>query len=127
MLNLVEIESTEVSNISLDKNRKITGHYEKYINRTPNHIMRIKLQPEHQESKSQLIMLQDPQVPQEARDKLSSLLENEFDSTVSKNSTDGGRTNLLKMNIPTTGPPLVHKPYPIPLKYQKFIDEEIQF
>ena len=37
---------------------------------------------------------------------------------------DVGRTNLFQ--IPTTGPPIAHKPYPIPLKYQKFMDEEIR-
>ena len=30
------------------------------------------------------------------------------------------------MGIPTTGPPIAQKPYPILLKYQKFIDEEIR-
>ena len=29
------------------------------------------------------------------------------------------------MGIPKTGPPLAHNLYPIPLQYQKFIDEEI--
>ena len=37
-----------------------------------------------------------------------------------------GRTNLFQMDIQTMGPPIVHKPYPIPLKYQKFTDEEIR-
>ena len=37
-----------------------------------------------------------------------------------------GRTNLFQMDIPTTGPPIAHKPYPILPKYQKFTDKEIQ-
>ena len=30
------------------------------------------------------------------------------------------------MDILTTGPPIAHQQYPIPLKYQKFVGEEIQ-
>ena len=30
------------------------------------------------------------------------------------------------MDIPTAGPPIPYKPYPIPLKYQNFIDKEIK-
>ena len=39
-------------------------------------------------------------------DTLSSLPETEFDSIVSKSFTDVERTNLFKMDIPTTGPPI---------------------
>ena len=39
---------------------------------------------------------------------------------------DVERTNLFKMDIPTMGPPSAHKPYPIPLRYQTFINEEIR-
>ena len=38
------------------------------------------------------------------------------------------KMNLMvwfEMDIPTTEPPTRWKPYPIPLKYQKFIGEEI--
>ena len=37
-----------------------------------------------------------------------------------------GRTNLFDMDVPTTGLSVANKPYPIPLKYQKFTNEEIQ-
>ena len=57
---------------------------------------------------------------------LSSLLENEFDSIISKYSTDVGMASLFKMDIPTTGPPTACKPYPILIKYQKFIDQNIK-
>ena len=30
------------------------------------------------------------------------------------------------MDIPTVGLPVVHKPYPIPLKYQAFVNKEIK-
>ena len=36
-----------------------------------------------------------------------------------------GGTNLFQMDIPPMAPPIAHKLYPIPLKYQKFVDEEI--
>ena len=49
-------------------------------------------------------MLQDAQVLQENRDKPSSLLE--VNLIASKSSTDLERTNLSKMDIPTTGPPI---------------------
>ena len=73
----------------------------------------------------QSVILEDAQVPHEAPYKLSSLLQNKFDSIVTNSTTDVGRTNLFYIAIPTTGPPIAHKPYSIPLKYQKFIDEEI--
>ena len=73
----------------------------------------------------QLIILQDAQVLQEAGDKVSSLLENELDNIISKSSADVGRTKQFKMDVQTTGPPMAQKPYPIPLRCQKLIDEEI--
>ena len=41
-------------------------------------------------------------------------------------STDMGRSNLFKLDIPTIGPPIAYKPYPNSLRYQKLINEEIQ-
>ena len=61
----------------------------------------------------------------EAKDKLSSLLEEDYDSIVSKSSRDIRRTNLFQMAIPITGPHITCKPYPILPKYQNFINEEI--
>ena len=51
-------------------------------------------------------IVDDAQVPQEAKSKLSLLLQNKFDSIVSKSSTDVGRTNLFKKDIPTNGSPI---------------------
>ena len=62
----------------------------------------------------QLVTLKDAQVPQKTWDKSSLLLQNKFDSIVAKSSTDVGRTNLFKMDTPTTGPPIACRPYPNP-------------
>ena len=49
----------------------------------------------------QLILLQDPQIPQEAKDKLSLLLEKDYDSIVSKSPMDVGRINLFQREAHT--------------------------
>ena len=54
------------------------------------------------------------------------MLNNKFTCTISKSPTDFGRTNLVEIDLPTTGPPMATKPYTIPLKYKSFIDEEIK-
>ena len=36
-----------------------------------------------------------------------------------------GRTNLIEMDLLTTGPPVTTKPYTIPLKYKSFNNAEI--
>ena len=58
-------------------------------------------QPE-QNNLKQLILLQDAQAPQEANDKLSSLLEGDHACITSASPTDVGGTNLFQMDIPTT-------------------------
>ena len=73
------------------------------------------------------IVLEDAHIPQEAKDGLTSLLEGDYSSIISKSPMTVGRTNLFQMDIPMVGPPVAHKLYPVPLKYQKkFVDEEIQ-
>ena len=71
-------------------------------------------------------MLQDADIPQNVRDKLNHMINTEFACIVSKSSTDFGRTNLVEMDLPTTGLPVASKPYTIPLKYKSFIDDEIK-
>ena len=71
-------------------------------------------------------MLQGADIPQTARDKLNHMINNQFACIISKSSADFGRTNLVEMNLPTTGLPVASKPYIIPLKYKAFIDEEIK-
>ena len=54
------------------------------------------------------------------------MINTEFACIVSKSSADFGRTNLIKMDLPTTGLPVASKPYTIPLKYKSFLDNEIK-
>ena len=82
-------------------------------------------QLEHTNTK-QSIVLQDAHIPQEAKVGPSSLLQEEYNSIISKSPTHVGRTNLFQMDIPTTGLPIAHKPYPILLKYQDFVSEEMR-
>ena len=100
----------------------------------PTEIVQQNFQPYYQKlasnqsktiKKKQSVILQEAHIPHEARGKLSSFFENEFDSITSESSTDVGRTILFEINIPTSGSPITCKPYTIPLKYQKFIDGEI--
>ena len=65
-------------------------------------------------------------IPQAARDKLNHMINTQFACIVSQSSTDFGRTNLVEMDLPTTGLPVAPKPYTLPLKYKSFIDEEIK-
>ena len=43
-----------------------------------------------------------------------------------QSSADFGRSNLVEMDLPTTGLLVASKPYTIPLKYKSFLDEEIK-
>ena len=53
------------------------------------------------------------------------MLHDKIDLGISESSTGVGRINLFEMDILTTGPPIAHKLYPIPLIHKKFIDDEI--
>ena len=77
----------------------------------------------HNSNKSP-IQLQDANVPIEIQCKLNTMLTSTFTGIISKSPADFGRTNLIEMDLPTTGPPVLTKPYPIPLKYKSFVDEE---
>ena len=72
------------------------------------------------------IQLQDANVPLEIQHKLNTMLNSKFTGIISKSPTDFGRTHLIEMGLPSTGPPVSTKPYTIPLKYKSFIDEEIK-
>ena len=81
----------------------------------------------HAKDNSKLtIMLHDADILQSATDKLNHMFNNQFACIISKSSADLGRTNLVEMNLPTTGLPVASKPYTIPLKYKSFVDEEIK-
>ena len=79
----------------------------------------------HDSNKSP-ILLQDANVPLEIQHKLNTMLTKKFAEIVSKSPTDFGQTNLIEMDLPTTGPPVSTKPYTIPLKYKAFVNEEIK-
>ena len=72
------------------------------------------------------IQLQDANVPLDIQQKLNNMLTSKFAEIISKSPTDFGQTNLIEMDLPTTGPPVSTKPYTIPLKYKSFIDDEIK-
>ena len=73
------------------------------------------------------IVLQDTKILQVAKDGLSSLLEGDYNCIISKSPKDvGKKPNLFQRDIPTMGLSTACKSYPIPLKYQKFINEEIR-
>ena len=73
------------------------------------------------------IQLQDANVLLEIQHKLNTMLTNKFAEIISKSPTDFGQTNLIEMDLPTTGPPVSTKPYTIPLKYKALDNEEIKF
>ena len=80
----------------------------------------------HDSNKSP-IQLQDANVLLEIQHKLNTMLTNKFAEIMSKSPTDFGQTNLIEMDLATTGPPVSTKPYTIPLKYKAFVNEEIKF
>ena len=64
------------------------------------------------------VMLQNEDIPQTAGDKLNHMINNQFACIICKSSADFDRTNLVAMDLPTTGLPVASKPYTIPLKYK---------
>ena len=72
------------------------------------------------------IILQDADIPQDIRDQFDEMLNTEFTCIVYKSLTDLGRTNLVEMDLPTTGLPVASKLYTFPLKYRSFVDNEIK-
>ena len=54
------------------------------------------------------------------------MLNNKFTCIISKSPADFSRTNLVEMDLPTTGPPVATKPHTIPLKYKSFMDDKIK-
>ena len=54
------------------------------------------------------------------------MLTSKFTGIISKSPADFERTNLIEVDLPTTGPPVSTKPYTIPLKYRCFVNEEIK-
>ena len=88
---------------------------------TPNCPAELQSMPP--ESSFQSNLLQDTKIPQEAKDKFSSLLEGVYDGNFIKITNWVRRTDLFQVDIPTAGPSIPCKQYPILLKYQMFIDK----
>ena len=78
----------------------------------------INLQLEADKPKHQEISKSNADVPKKALNELQHLLEAKYSTIVSKSTTDIGRTNLIKLDIATEGPPIACKPYSVLLKYQ---------
>ena len=57
------------------------------------------------------VKLQDADIPQKVKHQLNEMLNTEFTCIVSTSFTDFGRTNLVEMNLPTTGFPVTSKTY----------------
>ena len=76
------------------------------------------------DSSKSAVMPQDAEIPQAAMGKLNHMVNNHFPCIISSSSADFGKTNLVEMDLPTTGLPLASKLYTIPLKYKSFIDEK---
>ena len=104
-LQPIELEDIEVSNISWTKDDTDTTNSPAELPCMPPES---SFQPGHNNTK-QSVGLQDAQIPQEAKDKLSSLLERDYNSIISKSPMDVGRINLFQMDISTMGPPIACK------------------
>ena len=88
----IEVEDMEVSNIlwTTDGTADTTNSLIKLSYMPPES----SFQPEHNNTKHSIV-LQDAHTPQEAKDGLSSLLEVEYSSIISKSPMDVRRTNLF--------------------------------
>ena len=62
----------------------------------------------HDNNKS-VIQLLDANVPPVIQHKLNTMLNNEFTCIIFRSPTDFRRTNLVEMDLPTTGPPKAKK------------------
>ena len=60
----------------------------------------------HAHNNKSPIQLQDANVPLDIQQKLNDMLTSKFADIISKSPTDFGRTNLVEMDLPTSGPPV---------------------
>ena len=91
-----EIESTKVSKTSWNKSEESHDSMKNSSTELPT-IPSDQASNQGTMNQKGVIILQETQVPQEGRDKLSISLENKFHSIVSRSSTDVGGTNLFKL------------------------------
>ena len=78
------------------------------------------------DTKGLVSSIPDVDIPKEAKTKLQELVNKKYLQIISQNIMDIGRTNLIKLDIPTEGPFIASKLYTILLKYHEFIDHEIK-
>ena len=72
------------------------------------------------------IELQDANVSDEQQNAFKALC-NEFKNIFSVNSSDIGKTLLIKMEINTSdSPPITQKPYTLPLKHAMWVQKELE-
>ena len=83
----------------------------------------LQLEPD---SKILASSIPDVDIPEEARMKLWELLDKKYPQIISQNAMGIGRTNLIELDIPTEGPPIMSKPYSVLLEYCRFADHEIK-
>ena len=121
-LYLIDSDNIEVSNVSWTRENSNTAN-------SPAKLLRVSPEsnfPPEQNNLKQFILQWDASIPQDTKDKPSSLLKMDFDSIVSKSPKDVGRINIFQMDIPNAAPPIACKSYLILINYQMCIDEEIQ-
>ena len=71
------------------------------------------------------VTLKDTENADKWKTKIINMLETKFASIISKSSTNVGHTNLHTVDLEVSdGNPVFVKQYPIPLKYQDFIDRK---
>ena len=74
------------------------------------------------------VTLEDTKNPDKWKTKVINMLESKFASIISKSSTDVDHTKLHTVDLQVSnGSPMFVKQYTIPLKYQRFIDEETKW
>ena len=72
------------------------------------------------------IKLKDAEVAPQHREAFESLCS-EYEDVFSKDSSDLGKTPLLKMDIPMgDSPPIMQRPYTLALKHVQWVQEEIE-
>ena len=94
----------------------------KLLPQIPQHTS-LQLEPDN---KSLAISIPDVNIPKEARTKLKELLNKKYLQIISQGAMGIARTNLIKLDIPTEGPPITSKLYTAMLKYHEFIDHEFK-
>ena len=130
--SIIKVENAEyVQNVSSPQSTSDKAHDEAQPQQEAKPLLPVfldhsRFQMHAHDSNKSPIQLKDANVSLEIQHKLNTMLNSKFTGIISKSPADFGRTNLIEMDLPTTGLPVSTKPYTIPLKYKYFIDEEIK-